>query len=46
MTAPAAAATENELEWRALATMVRLAAGFTLGFVVSDIPALLDERRG
>ena len=34
--------TDNEVEWRALATMVGLAQGFTLGFVVADVPTLLD----
>ena len=41
MTTPAAA-TDNEVEWRALETMIGLASGFTLGFVVADVPALLD----
>jgi hypothetical protein len=42
MMTPATAATGNEVEWRALATMVGIASGFTLGFVVADVPALLD----
>ncbi|MBA3747858.1 MAG: tetratricopeptide repeat protein, partial [Solirubrobacterales bacterium] len=43
MSSPSVAAADNELEWRAIATMTRLADGFTLGFVVSDLPVLLDE---
>lgn len=42
MMTPATAATGNEVEWRALATMVGIASGFSLGFVVADVPALLD----
>ncbi|MGH2770520.1 MAG: hypothetical protein ACRDJF_08390, partial [Actinomycetota bacterium] len=44
MTAPAPGA-ENELELRALATMVRLASRFTLGFVVANQPSLLEAAR-
>jgi tetratricopeptide (TPR) repeat protein len=35
-------ADDNELELRSLATMVRLASRFTLGFVVSNQPRLLE----
>ncbi len=36
---------ENELELRALTTMVRLASRFTLGFVVANQPRLLQAAR-